>query len=426
MRVNTNSTALSASIELDFDSQIIQGLSHRLTTGQRINQASDDPAGLAISEGLMANVRGTQMAVQNVQDSISLLQTAEGGVSDIVNSMQRMRVLALQSANDTYTDDQRQQMQGEVEQLKAHIDQVARQTEFNGISLLDGTFNVTFPPASSNRGNFLVDNSMNFLPAPSRPSLGLVVTSAGGVQVASPGFQLQIGRPAGNLPANPPIRDNNLSVLNQLVNQINGLQAGVSASLVGDVTGTGHALSLTPGPGLSYQFIDADVPVIMPVTTITGLNNRTLTQQGQYLNVQAGSSSNSGIPLIIPSMRLSDLQLDTINITTSSSAQQAIQMVDAAVQQVAGDVAVLGGDENRLTQAEIAISNENEQLTIAHSNLVDANVAQDASALAKEQLVLGVGQSVLQKTISDTYALSVFTVSGLRQRFPLVGAHLQG
>jgi flagellin-like hook-associated protein FlgL len=112
----------------------------KLSSGLRINRAADDAAGLAISEKMRALIRGLSQAQRNAQDGISLVQTAESALGDIGSILQRIRELAVQSANGTYTDDDRNRIQDEVAELKKSINDIASYTEFNGMTLLDGSF----------------------------------------------------------------------------------------------------------------------------------------------------------------------------------------------------------------------------------------------------------------------------------------------
>jgi len=112
----------------------------KLSSGLRINRAGDDAAGLSISEKMRAQIRGLDMAVKNAQDSISLIQTAEGALTETHAILQRMRELAVQAANDTNVDTDRQALQAEVNQLTAEIDRIASDTEFNTQKLLNGEF----------------------------------------------------------------------------------------------------------------------------------------------------------------------------------------------------------------------------------------------------------------------------------------------
>lgn len=112
----------------------------KLSSGLRINRAGDDAAGLAISEKMRGQIKGLNMAAKNSQDGISLIQTAEGALNETHSILQRMRELSVQAANDTNTNDDRAQLQKEMNQLKVEIDRIANQTEFNTMTLLNGSF----------------------------------------------------------------------------------------------------------------------------------------------------------------------------------------------------------------------------------------------------------------------------------------------
>ncbi|ADZ82581.1 flagellin N-terminal helical domain-containing protein [Cellulosilyticum lentocellum] len=113
----------------------------QLSSGLRINSAADDAAGLAISERMRAQIRGLNQASRNAQDGISLIQTAEGATNEVHSILNRIRELAVQSANGTYTDEERNNMQFEVDELLKEIGNISKNTEFNKMSLLDGTTN---------------------------------------------------------------------------------------------------------------------------------------------------------------------------------------------------------------------------------------------------------------------------------------------
>ncbi|MDC3418617.1 flagellin [Aquibacillus salsiterrae] len=138
MIINHNVTALNTFNKLNRNSNNTTSTMEKLSSGLRINKAKDDSAGLAISEKMRAQIRGLQQAQSNIQDGISLIQIAEAGLGNIQNSnLQRLRELAVQSANDTLTDDDRKQIQQEVMQIKNGINEIANNTEFNGIKLLN-------------------------------------------------------------------------------------------------------------------------------------------------------------------------------------------------------------------------------------------------------------------------------------------------
>ncbi|MBP1913354.1 flagellin [Lederbergia galactosidilyticus] len=139
MIINHNIAALNTHRQLGAATNAQSKSMEKLSSGMRINRAGDDAAGLAISEKMRAQVKGLDMAAKNAQDGISLIQTAEGALNETHSILQRMRELAVQSANDTNTDDDRAELQKELKQLNDEIDRISEQTEFNTQKLLDGS-----------------------------------------------------------------------------------------------------------------------------------------------------------------------------------------------------------------------------------------------------------------------------------------------
>ena len=139
MRIYHNIPALYAYNSLNATNSALQKSIRTLSTGLRINSAADDAAGLAISEKMRSQINGLNMAVRNAQDGISMLQTAEGALSEVHSILQRMRELSVQAANDTLTQQDRQYIQLEIDQLKSEIDRTSTATQFNKKRLLDGS-----------------------------------------------------------------------------------------------------------------------------------------------------------------------------------------------------------------------------------------------------------------------------------------------
>lgn len=143
MRINTNLAALNAYRNLTATNNALSKSLERLSSGFRINRASDDAAGLAISEKMRGQMRGLAQAQRNAQDGISLIQTAEGALNETHAILQRMRELAVQAANDTNTLVDRRQIQKEINQLIEEIDRIANTTQFNTRNLLNGSLAAT-------------------------------------------------------------------------------------------------------------------------------------------------------------------------------------------------------------------------------------------------------------------------------------------
>lgn len=140
MRIQHNISALNAHRQLTANNTNISKNLEKLSSGYKINRAADDAAGLAISEKMRAQIRGLDQAVNNANDGISLIQTAEGALNETHSILQRMRELAVQSANGTYQDDvDRANLNDEITALKSEVDRIANSTHFNKVNLLDGT-----------------------------------------------------------------------------------------------------------------------------------------------------------------------------------------------------------------------------------------------------------------------------------------------
>jgi flagellin len=138
--INTNLKSLQAQDALNINNRNLSTAMQRLSTGSRINSAADDAAGLSIATRMDAQVRGLNMAIKNANDTISVTQTAEGAIDEVTNILQRMRELAVQSASDTNSAEDRTNLNQEVEQLSSEIDRIATTTQFNNMNILDGSF----------------------------------------------------------------------------------------------------------------------------------------------------------------------------------------------------------------------------------------------------------------------------------------------
>ncbi len=156
LRINTNVASINAARTLRNSTSALNKSLERLSSGLRINRAADDAAGLAIAEGFRSQVRGSQVAQRNAQDGVSLVQTAEGALSETTNILQRVRELAVQASNGTQSTANRNALDTEVKQLLAQIDDIALDTQFNGISVLSSNQTITLQSGSNPGQNLAV------------------------------------------------------------------------------------------------------------------------------------------------------------------------------------------------------------------------------------------------------------------------------
>ena len=140
MIINHNMSSLYADRVLNLSNDSIQKNMEKLSSGERINRAGDDASGLAVSEKMRSQIRGLNQASKNIQNGVSFIQTTEGYLNETTDILQRVRELAVQSANGIYSDEDRMQIQVEVSQLVAEVDRIASQAQFNGMNMLTGRF----------------------------------------------------------------------------------------------------------------------------------------------------------------------------------------------------------------------------------------------------------------------------------------------
>jgi len=198
--INTNVKSLVARDALTQNNRQMSTAMERLSTGKRINSASDDAAGLSISSKMTSQVRGLQMAVKNANDAISVTQTAEGAMTEISTILQRMRELSVQAASDSNDAADRVTLQAEVTQLSEEIDRIATTTQFNGINVLDGGFSDKQFQIGANAGQTMdisvgsmqasvlgvaSSNASSSASSSSSSSSGVVVAAAGAAATAT-------------------------------------------------------------------------------------------------------------------------------------------------------------------------------------------------------------------------------------------------
>ncbi|SFD92782.1 flagellin [Thiohalospira halophila DSM 15071] len=211
--INTNVMSLNAQRNLNSTNNQMSQAVERLSSGLRINSAADDAAGLAISERFSGQINGMNQAVRNANDAVSLVQTAEGALDEISNMSQRIRELAVQSANDTNAADDRDALDDEAQQLVAEIDRIASETEFNGENILDGSNGTMTFQIGANEGQTLGVTTPN-------ATKGALATGAdisfADIDISSTPSQASIGSV--------------ISTMDQVIDDVSGIRAELGAT----------------------------------------------------------------------------------------------------------------------------------------------------------------------------------------------------
>ncbi len=357
MVINSNVMSLNAQRNLTRSNDMLATSLQRLSSGLRVNSAKDDAAGFAISQRFETQIRGLNQAVRNANDGISLSQTAEAALGEVTGNLQRIRELAVQAANSSYSASDRAALDAEVSQRLSEIDRISSQTTFNGQKVLDGSFGQASFQVGANVGDTI---AVDLSSGAATTDVGGITSKTGGAvgggAVAASGdgddFTVTVnGQTATVTLATGMTRD---TVAEQLNN------SGVEG-LVARVTGTSLVLSA-----------NADITVGGDGDTEVGFaDGETIT-----------ATTNPG-------------NLSTATVATAEDAKEAILRVDAALTSVSSIQGSLGAIQNRFSSTIANLTAVSENLTASNSRIVDADFAAETASLTKAQILQQAGVSIL-------------------------------
>jgi flagellin len=401
LRINTNVTSLMAQRQLGITNAGLAKSLERLSSGQRINRAADDAAGLAISDGMVSQVRGYYQAFANIQDAINLTQTGEGGLGETTNILSRMRELAVQAANDTYTQGDREKIQTEMSQLTQELDRIAVTTQFNSRTLLDGSI----AQASSQRDASLSIMQNSRVGGPNAANVPVFDDLVRSVTVtnsltASVDVAVEIKVVAT---ATAGMYDIQLSGSDGTVSLLSNV-TGVGAPASNIFTGAGTtSLNLVSGGQVQIAWggvsvTNADVGDVATLQ-LSGLQQSVVTDQS--LTFQIGANEGQILKFGVTDNRAGALHLEgaTVYGTTDQDsrlkAQNMIGVLDDALRKVNIQRAKMGALQNRLEHAAANAQVAWENLSASNSRIRDTDVAQESANLTRQQILTQAGTAML-------------------------------
>ncbi|MGI6561619.1 MAG: flagellin [Clostridia bacterium] len=367
MRINNNLMALNTQRYLSINNANTSKSIEKLSSGYRINRAGDDAAGMAISEKMKAQIRGLEMAAKNSQDAISLIQTAEGALTETHAILQRMNELAVQSASDTNQNNvDRDALQQEFAELKKEINDIASKTTFNGRTLLDGSFSQT--------GTVTFTNGS--------PSLGL--TGVSGAEALGTGeFTVEADVTTDS-------EDKPLTLVFTL-KDANGNTIETSATL--DIKASG-----TNEDDTTYTFTTSNVTLDFGTKKLSGMTDgETATIRVTFATptFQTGALAGDELSLTINDMSTQGLSIDTADISTREGATAAITSVNNAINLVSTERAKLGAYQNRLEHKINSLNISAENLQAAESRIRDVDMAKEMMVFTKNNILTQAATAML-------------------------------
>jgi len=361
--INTNVSSLNAQRNLGATQTSLATSLQRLSTGLRINSAKDDAAGLAISERFTTQINGLNVAGRNANDGISLAQTAEGSLGSIGDSLQRIRELAVQSANATNSASDRAALDVEAQQLKDEIDRIASQTNFNGVKLLDGSFTSKDFQVGANVGETITVASITDATS---ANLGTNTTA----QYTGAAATAFTAITAGDF-------------------TVNGTSIGAVAA---DTSATERAASMR----VAINSVSDTTGVYATNDTATTI---TLTSDAAITTVHVGGTSTAAITGITAAVTgtATLTGFAALDISTTTGANTAIASMDAALETVNTARANLGALQSRFESVVSNLAINAENLSAARSRIQDADFAAETANLTRAQILQQAGTAMLSQ-----------------------------
>lgn len=406
MIINHNIAALNASIQLTKNQNATQSSLQKLSSGLRINSAADDAAGLAISEKMKGQIRGLDQASNNAQDASSLLQTAEGALNETQGILQRMRELAVQSANDTNTTQDRSNIQDEMTQLGKEVDRIANTTQFNTKNLLDGSMGAGVAASTANINTSAVLKTGGAAIAATTATLVSLQDANGNSLGIASGDTINVSY----------IKNGKTTTNTITVAAATDLTA-ITAAFGSDLSGIGVAASAASGGagaliataksggyagainGIAISVTDSSGNVRNAATnalsSFTETTAATQKRADGSATFQIGANTGQNINVSINDMSAAALGVSNLQVTTQGSAGVAIKAIDNATQKVSAERSMMGAVENRLQHTVNNLTTSSQNLTSASSRITDVNMASEMANFTKNNILSQAAQAML-------------------------------
>ncbi|UID77315.1 flagellin [Stenotrophomonas maltophilia] len=373
--INTNTMSLNAQRNLSTSGSSLATTIQRLSSGSRINSAKDDAAGLAISERFGTQIRGTDVAIRNANDGISLAQVAEGSLTEIGNNLQRVRELSVQASNATNSASDRKALQAEVTQLVSEIDRVAKQSDFNGTKLLDGSFSSQLFQVGANAGQSIAIDKTIDAKAGSLGTSTFATGATAALTASTDGARFSgtvMGVDIGTVEVKPgaTTADASKAVATAINAKIG--EAGIYAEANAD--GTLKLSSVKEGKAVAT----ADIALMRSDYDATAKTWGTAAAAGAYT---AGADTSANV--------------QKLDVSTVLGAQQALEVVDKALGAINSTRADLGAIQNRFTSVVANLQTSSENLSSSRSRIKDTDFAKETAELTRTQILQQAGTAML-------------------------------
>jgi flagellin len=443
--LNTNIDSLIAQNALTTSGNQLQTSLQQLSTGLRINTAADDAAGYAIVQGMTSQINGLNQASQNANDGVSLAQTASGALQEVTNDLQSMRDLAVESLNASNSSADRTDLNAQFTQLMNDINSVAAQTQFNGVNLLDGSFQGATFQVGANAGQSITIGAISSASAgsigtyyngatsvagtvtdPSGTSITTTAGTAGTYSATGLAASTGLGTAVSGSSVTLSVKVNGTSyttsavtltgtqstdlksiaaAVNQALSSAGGIVATVNSA------GTGIQLSGTAAAGAG----DVVEFSVSSATDASGnaIASATITANSPAITTALGLDSSDTVGAYTPTggaqaTTSSAQYLSGLNVNTVDNSNLTLISIDNALQQLATSSADLGAYQNRFQAAITGLSTDSTNLSAAESSIQDTDYAAATSNLSKAQILQQAGTAMVAQ--ANTIPQNILTL----------------
>ena len=359
LKINYNASAIVANNSLKMSDNRLTASLERLSSGYKINHAKDNAAGLAIARRMNAQIRGLEVAEQDALDGVSVLEIADGALSEVHDMLQRMNELSIKSATGSITDDDRLTIQAEVAQLKDEIARIGETTEYNGRKLFDGTFDLKgYTDTTEIKVNYFSDT----------------------VDLGDYSFQLT----GLTFEADDTVTPGTTAVVTR---------TDVKPQVSTPVTVTGDKEQLILKGEKDYEIRlgledgwDANGNDINITMELTGMGPMTL---------QIGANEGQTIDMRIPEVSLLNIGIKKTDVSTVDGANKAIDEIKNGIAYISQMRSRMGAYQNRLEHTETSLATSEENITAAYSRIMDTDMAEEMTEYTNMQVVTQAATSML-------------------------------
>lgn len=446
MKINHNISAQLANVNLKKTNDRLSLSMQKLSSGYKITKAADDSAGLAISNKMRTQIRALDRSAQNAEDGVSIIESADGALAEIHSVLQRVRELCVQNANDTYTIEDRETAQKEVDQLMDEIDRISSTTEFNGRSLFDGSASrtiassfdgvkgvsvsmeatagtytiksatsgtcgsvsnvlngLTFPAASESaisingetvsiaKGDSKGDVEKKIISLCSNMNMSYSTSQNGTItsNIAGYDYYVQVKFANGNESALDAGRGTDGKVTLETVTSGEGFTTSAKASVVGNmvniIDNDGFEMSVELSAGIKDQQVELRV------------------YDAGYMTIQIGANEHQTFDMNFPTVSCDSLGLraqdgkDLLNVCTNYGASTGIALADSAIRQISSARAELGAYQNRLETTVSSLNVFEENMTDSMSRIIDTDMASEMTEYTQLTVLQQASTSMLSQ-----------------------------